>query len=398
MHRRTACAFRQATPYPSPRIDFKAPTPRGWGKVLPFVPRRRTTQVPAPAPVVVESVPHVPQLPPLPPRAISYPPFRMEWIEERVSGSSGDSPKPFIGIPQKPTPQNLIAAAMARFRRMPLELQKAATRKRGIPFSGSGHAKAPLRSSQVGIYHRTSKSGGSPAQRKPKKATPPLVLDDALFQSLAERAWLRCKPPHILHPERVLPSALAICHQDILRPDAVCRYLVKCLYVEVDTALRDGVEVTRGLLRKIVDRALGLLVKWVRECVKKSAPIEENDDACDLRRRLSWVERDVASVDSRFTMHFCCHPDITGGKEVYLLLDCANANVPKVHGLWDNKGVGQFLRRPKSCCRPVAPPASRLRLHAKKAEVAAMEAEEAADEEMQVREDLDAIPAEVMDT
>ncbi len=361
MHRRTASALGQV-PAPSRSIDFRAVSaPPGWGRVIPFVPRRKAPPVSASAEVKPDSVQEVGVVASTRPDEsiadkIAYQRFLMGEGGDIAPPAVAGSREKFVGIPQKPTSHAEIAAAIKRYDSMPFKAQRRGTKLRGAVPLGINRPKVVISSSQFGIYHASVNSGGSRAQRPPKKATPPLVIDDALFQAAVERAWVRCKPPHIAHPDRVLSTALMICGSGSEGPDAVNQYLVRCLYTEVQIALVSQKEVTRGLIRKIVDRSLGLLIKWVRACVKASILVDDDKNtALEDRYRSNWAKRRSSAVHRGLSLHLCSQPELTEGKSVYLLLDCSQPHAPVVHKLMAADDFARWSQKPKYCCASAVP-------------------------------------------
>ncbi|MBP9864143.1 hypothetical protein KBC54_01685 [Patescibacteria group bacterium] len=359
MHRRTASALRQV-PAPSRSIDFRAVSaPPGWGRVIPFVPRRRTAQVPAPVPEAsVDS-------------EIAE---RIRIAEEQhrfLMGEGGHDPLPAaeprqeaVGLLKKPTPPKVIAQARGRRQE---EIDKAL--KNGRKFiqgrMGAGASGRPtLSSSQYGIRHpRSSKkksSKGAAREPSPVKQPEPLpTLDDARYLYKAEHAWKRCNPQRIEHHEEVLHAALVVQYGDTAF-GSVVEYLVHCTRAEVAQAQESGERVTHSLLRRMADRALSRLIKWVWECVRYSQPYSVATSSSHPHRPIAWERKRHLSVAlSPFSVYVCRHSTLTEGREVFFVLEHAKTKSPTVHKLMSDVELGQWLRKLKPCCLPVRPP----RLH-----------------------------------
>ena len=360
MHRRTASALRQV-PAPSRSIDFRAVSaPPGWGRVIPFVPRRRTAQVPAPVPEAsVDS-------------EIAE---RIRIAEEQhrfLMGEGGHDPLPAaepgqeaVGLLKKPTPPKVIAQARGRRQE---EIDKAL--KNGRKFiqgrMGAGASGRPtLSSSQYGIRHpRSSKkksSSGAAREPRPAKQPEPLpTLDDALYLAKAAHAWRRCNPQRIEHHEEVLYAALVIRYGETAF-GSVVEYLVHCTRAEVAQAQESGERITYGLLNRIVDRSLGLLVQYVWNCVKNARSYSSSVSSDHPHRLRTWDRKRSRSVAlGRFSIHVCRHETLTDNQDVFLMLERADTGAPVVHALMSETDFCQRLRKLKPCCQPVRP--TRIRI------------------------------------
>ncbi len=359
MSRHAACARRQA-PVPCRRMQFRVePPPSRWAEVVLFVPRHRTSQIRVPVPANTVD-PEVAER------------IRAAEEEHRFQmGESVDAPPPvaaprekFVGVSQKPTPPKDIAQARGRQQE---EIDRALKRGRKVNqgrLGANATGRPVLFSSQRGIRHNNRSaqqpSGGAVREPRPAKIPEPLpTLDEAQFLWKARHAWERCKPQRMPHHEDVLCAALKIRYGETAF-GSVMEYLVQCIHLEVAQTQASGEKVTHGLLRRMVDRALGLLVKWVWECVKHSQPYSAVTSSSRLHRLSAWErKRSVSVALSPFSIHVCRHPTLTDGREVFFVLEHAETKSPTVHKLMSDVELGQWLRKLKPCCLPVRPP----RLH-----------------------------------
>lgn len=361
MHRRTASALRSA-PVPSPRIDFRAVEhpPSRWAVVIPFIPRRKSPPPKPSAEKIGESVPDVVSI-----EVLTAEERRAEQMAyQRFLNGEGDDPTPAfstdiapkrVGIPQKPTSQKAVAQARGRKQ---AEIDRALKNGRRLAQGlARGTGRPILSSSQRGVRKSRGCAKKSSHQARPAKRAEPLpVLDDALFLAKARHALGRCNPPRMPHHEDVLIAALMIREGQIEKTVSVESYLVECVRLEVAQTQEAGEQVTHGLLRRIVDRSLGLLIKWVWDCVKHAQPYESHSASSRPHRRDGWVrKRSVSVALNRFSIHVCRHSALTGDEEVFFLLERADTGSPIVHMLMGETELGQWLRKLKPCCVPVSP-------------------------------------------